>query len=767
MYALLLYSYGCGVGGIMVNFTLNGKTVSAEKGETILNVARKEGVYIPTMCYLEKCTSVGSCRLCVVDVEGVEGQILSCQTPPTEGIVVHTNSDALEKSRQDIMKLYDVNHPLECGVCDKSGACDLQNKSLELGVHTQNFTAREQNRKIEHWGLINYDPTLCIMCEKCTHVCNEIIGDDAIDVKFGGYSSTIIPKNADTLDCTFCGECIAVCPVGALVSSDFQYKANAWELNKVPSTCAHCSAGCALEYEVKHTSIDTMSEQSIYRVNNDFEYTTLCGAGRFGFDFENRKGSKDETVFTTAVEKLKSANSINFTSMITNEEAYLLQELHVQNGTKLYNDEALALQNFLKAYSSTSGKSLYNGKLSDIASSDNVIVLGSRISTDNPQVRYNLTMATKRNKATITYMHPIEDALLQNSITQFSKYEVGTEEGVMALLGQVLLADTNMDEATKKFFSDLDEGYLSAETNIGEEEFETISKAFKKAKKSTLVLGEDLFTHKRAENIAKIAGLIELHTNMNVVIIPSEVNSLGVALICELEAASGIADFGYNAPADYVASASKGDIMMPALNQQEGTVTSIDKVVLPLNVAIDFDGYTLLDLCKATGVSRKKYTVDITKELPQNAGFAARVFDSLENYLAHNGQDVRGYVLTISDVASSASLEGVETLPEFNGTIIYNCNPVLQFNHHTQATSQLNDKATLKGSAQFANIAKISDGEKVIVKNGTDEFEASFELDASLKGTVALMGSFENELNYARQNYRFEKVNIMKGSVNE
>ena len=269
-----------------VNFTIDGQNVEGQKGETILQVARKNDIYIPTMCYISKTTPCASCRMCSVEAEGLDGVVLSCNTPPTEGIAITTNSASLENERVNIMKLYDVNHPLECGVCDKSGECDLQNKTLEFDVGQQNFSAKDLSRKVENWGMINYDPSLCILCEKCVHVCNESIGDDAIDIKFGGYSSTIIPKNSEKLDCTYCGECIAVCPVGALISSDFQYTANAWELNKVPATCAHCSGGCSLEYEVKDAGIT--KDASIYRVKNNFEFTNLCGAGRFGFDFDKK-----------------------------------------------------------------------------------------------------------------------------------------------------------------------------------------------------------------------------------------------------------------------------------------------------------------------------------------------------------------------------------------------------------------------------------------------------------------------------------------------
>ena len=143
-----------------IHFTIDGRPVTAKPGETILNVARREGIYIPTMCYLEKTEPAASCRLCVVECDGVDGMILSCQTPPTEGLAVTTDNAALHEERTNIMRLYDVNHPLECGVCDKSGACDLQNKTLEFNVGEQLFTAKDQPRHNKKWGFINYDPSL-------------------------------------------------------------------------------------------------------------------------------------------------------------------------------------------------------------------------------------------------------------------------------------------------------------------------------------------------------------------------------------------------------------------------------------------------------------------------------------------------------------------------------------------------------------------------------------------------------------------------------
>lgn len=746
----------------MINFTINNQPVTAQKGETILQAARKAGFYIPTMCYIEKTKPCASCRLCVVETDKVDGLILSCQTPPAEGLAVTIDSDRLQKERTNIMRMYDVNHPLECGVCDKSGACDLQNKTLEFGVSAQHFSAKEQNRKIEHWGLINYDPSLCILCEKCVHVCNEIIGDDAIELQFGGYKSAVIPKNSDKLDCTFCGECIAVCPVGALVSSDFQYSANAWELSQVPATCAHCSAGCSLTYEVKHAGVAGAGTEKIYRVTNDFEYATLCGAGRFGFDFATQ-ADKDIAEFSRAVDALKSAKAIRFSSLITNEEALILQRLKEKLGVKLYNEEARAYQRFMNAYSTVSGKKAFSGSLDAVAQSDAVIIIGGRIATDNPAIRYAMTTAARHNGAKVIYMHPLEDALLQNTVTQFVKYEVGTEEGVMAMLAKTLLAQSDISDELRAFFDGLDDGYLCAESNVGDEEFTLLSRSLRRTKRKTLVIGADILNHARAENIARLVALIESATDFTLVVAASMVNTIGVSLICDLDKDVATTDVvGYNASGDYVmGSVGAVNLSLPALNSQEGTFVSINHQVLPTNVALAFNGYTLNELASALGVSEHN-TIDYTGKLPASQGFKPVAFDDLGNFYSALGEDNRGYVLENVEVEINGTIEEISDLPEFNGTVAYRCNPVNQFNAYTARTLQLERDESLRGSAQFAAAARISDGERIVIDSSGRTEERIFVLDINLKGTIALIPTYDRAFGEMNEAYRFEKVKITR-----
>jgi len=725
-----------------INVTIDGKACSGTFGQTILQIARENSIYIPTMCYLTKTLPIASCRMCIVDVEGVDGAILSCQEKATDGAVVQTQNAELYKERQNIMKLYNVNHPLECGVCDKSGECDLQNKTMEFGVEGQNFSTQDLHRPVQNWGHVSYDPALCIMCEKCVRVSTEITGDEALKVKFGGYSSTIenvkIDSNFKTL-----GEAAAVCPVGALVDTKFKYSANAWELTKIPSACPHCGVAHDMTYEVKNGKI--------LRTSNQAEFTTMCSASRYGFDFANEDVTKDETAFKNAVKAFKSAKSIVFSKEISNEEAYILQQLKERNGVKLIAPEVKAYQDFMKAYASVTGKSLDIGTLEQLSKSRAIVVLGTRINDDAPLVKFHMNMASKWHRARVTYMHPMEDSSISNIVTQNIAYEAGSEEAVTAALVTYLLKDVE------------GANFDMANDSISEADLELLRKSHIKKVGYSLVVGSDLYTHPKAQNIAKMIALLEKDANMNVICVPPAGNALGVSLICDLDEELESPSVGYNVQGDFTLSAfGGGDLDMPALNQQEGTLTSMTKRVVPMNVIVEYGGYVLNDIANELGLNAE-YTIDYTKSLPTQKGFKAVEFDSLPDYFTMQGEEHRGYILDEIAVEANGSVESFEKAQILSGTVVYNCNPQEHFSPLTAKSKNLVIDAMLIGSDEFAQKEGLEDGDRVSFTIDTVNFERVFKIDTSMKGAVALNPTFDMGLSSALlSSYRFSQVDLKK-----
>ena len=290
-----------------ITITINGQTLSCNEGESILQIARREGIEIPAICYLSGCSPTMACKLCMVDIDGKRNY--SCNSKAKDGMNIQTHTPEIIKERNAIMQSYDVNHPLQCGVCDKSGECELQNYTLKMQVSTQEYHIKESYKPHKSWAKAVYDPNLCIMCERCATTCKDNLGEaklkaqkadlepldsalwkdsmpkDALSV-WSRKQKALIDFVSDT-PCFDCGECISVCPVGALSTDDFKYKANAWELKKIESTCIHCPMGCKLTYEVRHN--DMLGTPHIYRVKNDFYFNPICGTGRYAYDESSTK----------------------------------------------------------------------------------------------------------------------------------------------------------------------------------------------------------------------------------------------------------------------------------------------------------------------------------------------------------------------------------------------------------------------------------------------------------------------------------------------
>jgi len=824
---------------IVIN--IDGKEVETQEGEYLLNAARANDIFIPAICYLTRCSPTLACRICLVEADGK--QVYACNAKAKDGMNITTSTENIQKERRAIMEVYDVNHPLQCGVCDQSGECELQNYTLEMGVDSQSYAIKDVDRSSHDWGHLHYDPGLCIVCERCVTACKDMIGDNSLKTiprggdKVADEFKAEMPKDAyamwnklsksvigltngtDVLDCTSCGECAAVCPVGALVDTHFMYKSNAWELKQIPATCGHCSAGCQISYDVKHTSIEN-PEDKIYRVMNEWNYVSLCGAGRYGFDYQNANAKKDETAFNAAVEAFKKADTIAFTSTITNEEALLLQKMKEKFGYKLVNSEAKAFQTFLNNYSEISGKKLYSSDLEKVHTTNFIVSIGSALKTDNPNARYALNNSLTVSKGAGIYFHPVKDPIIEGiakSIMTVTHAPLQEEIALYLLLDlfgdkeklpkrvvkylasfhsekTITVTETIKEKVVEKVIEKkvneetgkeeevevektkmvpkkvekevvVDDNKLLELLGTDDTFMETLEKNLKKKETFVLMVGPDLYNHPNSRNLARLVALVEKYTAFETVIIPSLTNTLGVSLICDLDDERGNYTVAYNTDGDFVLSAlGDGDLDMPAINQQEGTLTSVNKRVNPTNVAIGYNGYELNDIANKLGFEAENI-IDYTVELPVSAGFKAEEFDNLPNHYENDGTEMRGYVL--ENVAVKAS--GGESVEKFSddkleGSIIYLANPVRQFSPFTYKTTELDEQSGIYMSEEFLSSSDFNEGDRVIIKTDSGTLTANVVSDNKIQGSIVVLPTFDKNLNSEALfgGYRFNVASIEK-----
>ncbi len=823
-----------------ISLTINGKVVEAKSDETVLNTARANDIFIPALCYLTRCSPTLACRLCLVEADGK--QIYACNAKVKEGMSVTTSTPTIEKERRAIMEVYDVNHPLQCGVCDQSGECELQNYTLYMKLDSQSYSIKDVPRPTQHWGVMNYDPGLCIVCEKCVTVCKDMIGSNALStVKRGSEAidktfKEEMPKDAYSMwnklnksligfeedNCTDCGECISVCPVGALVSNDFQYKSNAWELTRVPACNPHSSDCAFMYYETKHTSVEDSSPK-IYRVTNEHHYSTLNGAARFAYDFENKTQGKDEKAFNEAIEAFKKADSIKFNSYITNEEALILQKIALKTGAKLVNKDAFRFKRFMQNYSLTSGKSLYSSSLKDVHNSNFVVSIGAYLKSDLPSARYAFNNSVIMNKGAGLYFHPVSDPVMEKvgkkgKTTEFIYHKPNVESSILYLILHLFANDlptevqefidskkeqrvktvieskkeqvvelvkdeeTGEEKEVKKLVTKKEEKQVEFEYTkfldaIEKDEtfLELIDSMLAKKDKFSLIVGEDLIHNENYEELAKLCGLVEKYTSFDVVVIPSATNTLGVSLICDelFEEESGFV-IGYNEKADFELSAlGDGNLDMPALNQQEGTFTNIDKKIIPTNVAIEYKGYVLNDLANEILGCDVDHTIEYTSELPEDKGYCSLEFDDLPNYFGNNRVEYRGYDLKTNDIEVNEEFEfkTLEPLvsPLIAGEdeiIIYKANPINQFNEFTAMAHEFKDdlqSGIFFSKALFEKL-ELEENQEVTVKVGEVQRTLKVYVENQIDGMIALVSTFEKELDTKVffENTRYAVAKVMR-----
>ena len=224
----------------LIKVTINGKEFEVPKGARLIDVCREKGFDIPSFCYYADLALQASCRMCLVRIEKMPKLQTSCTITCTDGMVVTTQSEEIEKAQRGMTEFLLANHPLDCPVCDRGGECELQEMTFDWGGLEERFT-EQKNYHAERYlsPMVANDPQRCILCKRCTRVCDEWMGEDAIEAG-GRGAHTVIGTYLGWLDCSQCGNCIEVCPTGTLLDATYRHQTRPWELAQTITTCNFC-----------------------------------------------------------------------------------------------------------------------------------------------------------------------------------------------------------------------------------------------------------------------------------------------------------------------------------------------------------------------------------------------------------------------------------------------------------------------------------------------------------------------------------------------
>ncbi len=438
----------------LIKVTINGSDYQVKKGARLIEVCREQGHAIPSFCYYSDLALQASCRMCLVRIEKMPKLQTSCTITCTDGMIVTTQSEEIEKAQRAMVEFLLANHPLDCPVCDRGGECELQEMVFDWGGLEERF-GEKKNFYPEKFlsPIVANDPQRCILCKRCTRVCDEWMGEDAIEAG-GRGANTVIGTFDGWLNCSQCGNCIEVCPTGTLLDATYRHQARPWELAQTVTTCTFCSDGCQMSLGARAGEVMRAVARDRYvdGINGEF----LCIKGRFAHPFVNhddriktpliryKKGGRlvpatwDEAIRYTAA-KLREigerdgaeAFGIVGSPRVTNEANYaLLKFAREVIGTENYAaTDAFSLVPFFQNL----GAPLATHK--DIRHAKTIILIGGEPEELQPLTGRQIRQAVRNGGAKLVIFNRVPIRLKQQA-TEFVHLLPGAEDAaVLALTG--------------------------------------------------------------------------------------------------------------------------------------------------------------------------------------------------------------------------------------------------------------------------------------------------------------------------------------------
>ena len=409
-----------------IKITVNGNELEAKSGELLIEACEKSGIHIPRFCWHKRLDPVGMCRMCLVEVETPRGKALvpSCTTEITEDLVIETESEVVTKAQEGILEFLLINHPLDCPVCDKAGECPLQDQTMAYGPGESRFVEEKRHfeKPIPISEIILLDRERCILCARCTRFSDEISGDPLIEFIQRGNKTEVNTFPDEPFRSYFSGNTVQICPVGALTSTSYRFKARPWDLKKVSSTCNCCSVGCSIE-------LNTSQNKMLRILGEDNEFTNqgwLSDKGRYNFDYlhsENRllnilsksEDSFNEISISEATKKIKNKideldnPNVKFLvgSSSTNEEYFIINEIAnylnkdkflSKDSSNIYFGDDLLFKGYF-------GDEYSQAKLEDLDSSETIVIWAEDIKDNLPILYLRVKKAVKNGSKLIVFGH--------------------------------------------------------------------------------------------------------------------------------------------------------------------------------------------------------------------------------------------------------------------------------------------------------------------------------------------------------------------------
>ncbi len=280
----------------MAKITIDEKPIDIEEGTTVLKAAETAGISIPHLCYHDAFPPEGSCRICLVEIEGLPKLELACSTQVREGMKVLTQSEKVVEARKGVLEFLLAEHPLDCPICDKAGDCKLQDYYDEYGLFESQFKeSKEKREKTDKIGKsLIHDEERCILCRRCVRFLAEITKTQELGVFERGVHSRVNIYDLTPVDNNYSGNLAQICPVGAITDEDFRFKTRSWFLKKGESICPLCSRGCNITIEYHPGFSHFGVPRRVYRIqsrkNQEINGFWICDLGRYGHSYlgENR-----------------------------------------------------------------------------------------------------------------------------------------------------------------------------------------------------------------------------------------------------------------------------------------------------------------------------------------------------------------------------------------------------------------------------------------------------------------------------------------------